>query len=67
MKYQVVKYLCVSFMGASLNYFGGVVLSDIIGMPYYLAGVIVLPVSFCLGFYLNKYWVFKKTDQPPLG
>lgn len=54
-----MRYLCVSAIGASLNYFGGVVLSDILGIKYYIAGVIVLPVSFCIGFVLNKYRVFK--------
>lgn len=63
MNYRVFKYLCVSCIGASLNYFGGVVLSDIMGLKYYIAGIIVLPVSFCIGFYLNKNWVFKKHEQ----
>mgnify|MGYP001583357328 CR=1 FL=1 len=49
-------------MGASMNYFGGVVLTDILGIKYYIAGLLVLPVSFCLGFLLNKYWVFKVGD-----
>ncbi|MEK7499635.1 MAG: GtrA family protein [Patescibacteria group bacterium] len=66
MNYRLVKYLCVSCIGASLNYFGGVVLSDIIGLQYFIAGLIVLPVSFAIGFYLNKNWVFK-TDHKPLG
>lgn len=63
MNYRLVKYLCVSCIGASLNYFGGVVLSDIIGLKYYIAGLLVLPVSFCIGYLLNKYWVFKVQEQ----
>lgn len=58
MTYQVFKYVCVSIMGASINYFGGVVLSDIMGIKYYIAGLMLLPISFIIGFLLNKYWVF---------
>lgn len=59
MTYQVVRYICVSIIGTSINYLGGVLLSDFIGLKYYIAGVIVLPLSFMIGFFLNKYWVFK--------
>ncbi len=55
---QVIKYICVSIIGTSINYFGGVLLSDVMGLKYYIAGIIVLPLSFCIGFFLNKYWVF---------
>lgn len=60
MKLQVFKYVCVSIMGASINYFGGVVLSDFMGIKYYIAGLLLLPISFAIGFLLNKYWVFAR-------
>ncbi|MBI3255357.1 MAG: GtrA family protein [Candidatus Andersenbacteria bacterium] len=59
MTIQVVRYICVSIIGTSINYFGGVLLSDVLGFRYYIAGIIVLPLSFFVGFFLNKYWVFK--------
>ncbi len=59
MKNQVIRYIVVSIIGTSINYLGGVLLSDFIGIKYYIAGLMILPVSFFVGFFLNKYWVFK--------
>ncbi len=59
MKSQIIRYIAVSVIGTSINYFGGVFLSDFIGLKYYIAGLVVLPLSFFIGFFLNKYWVFK--------
>ncbi len=58
MTYQIFRYICVSIVGTSINYFGGVFLSDILGWKYYIAGLVLLPLSFAVGFFLNKYWVF---------
>lgn len=59
MKNQVIRYIFVSIIGTSINYFGGVLLSDFIGLRYYIAGLMILPLSFFVGYFLNKYWVFK--------
>ncbi len=56
---QVIRYIFVSIIGTSINYFGGVFFTDYVGLKYYMAGLIVLPLSFFVGFFLNKYWVFK--------
>lgn len=58
MTYQVFRYVCVSVIGTSINYFGGILLSDVLGWKYYVAGLVLLPLSFAVGFFLNKYWVF---------
>jgi len=59
MKKQIVKYASVSTIGTLITYFGGVFFVDILGWQYWVSGLIVLPITFIIGFTLNKYWVFK--------
>jgi len=58
-----MKYLAVSCLGTSIQYFGSIITVDIIGMKYYYGGLLPLPFSLGVSFLLSKYWVFKKNNK----
>ena len=57
------RALVVGLIITIIAYSLGVLFVDIIGLKYYIAGLILSPVIFTTKYILNKYWVFKKIEN----
>ena len=61
-KETLSKSLILGIVMSILGYSFGVLLVDVSNIPFYIAGLIITPVSFSLRYFINKYWIFKKDE-----
>ena len=59
-KEEIFRFITVASVGGILNAGIMLMLSDIIGVPYYVSFIVATVLIPALTFVFNKFWVFKK-------
>jgi len=44
----------------ALTYGAGILFIDIMGIKYYIVGVSLMPITFLMKYFVDKFWVFKE-------
>jgi len=54
------KALFSTFIITSLTYLAGIWFIDIMGFKYWIVGFCLMPITFILKYFTDKFWVFRK-------
>lgn len=56
----VPRAMVVGVITTIVTYVFGVIFSDIVGLPYYIVGILSIPVTFSIAYFMNRSWVFNE-------
>ena len=57
------RALVLGIFMSGFCYIFGILLVDVVKFPFYIAGLIITPVTFLMRYIINKFWIFKESKD----